>query len=170
MDDSGNMTIRQWQKCVLDNKPMTGKTPLQVAQSLKDYAAKTLELVAQLRPKQGDNKELRMTLGDMEAFAHIGNYYAEKTLGACDLALYDATGKDDQKATAVKHLEAALEHWKKYSAVYTRQNVQPVLYNRAGIVDIPGKLTEMVQKDIDMAKDWKTGSGGPDTGARQKKS
>jgi hypothetical protein len=43
------------------------------------------------------NKELRPTLGDYEAMAHLGHYYAEKILGATDLALYDRDGKASLK-------------------------------------------------------------------------
>jgi hypothetical protein len=57
----------------------------------------------------------------------------------------------------VQHLESALRHWKNYSAAYTRQYVQPVLYNRAGWVDIP-RQTENVAADVQMARDWKPGA------------
>ncbi|MGL4424208.1 MAG: hypothetical protein ACRCZF_26370, partial [Gemmataceae bacterium] len=85
---------------------------------------------------------------------HLGLYYAEKIRGACDLALFDKTGDEMQKTAAVEHLEAALSHWKNYSTAYTSQYVQPVLYNRAGIVDIP-KQTMNVQADVQMAREWK---------------
>ena len=50
-----------------------------------------------------------------------------------------------------------MNHWKNYSAAYTRQYVQPVLYNRTGVVDIP-KQTENVAADVQMARDWKPGT------------
>ena len=72
--------------------------------------------------------EYSATLGDIESMSHLGLYYAVKIRGACDLALFDKTGDEKQKASAVKHLEAALTHWKDYSTAYTKQYVQPVLY------------------------------------------
>jgi len=57
------------------------------------------------------------------------------------LALFDADSEAEHQAAAVKHLEAALGHWRDYAAVYIRQYRQPLLYNRVGIVDIH-KLTE----------------------------
>jgi len=132
-------------------------TPVQVAEALKEYAATTLKMVAELRPRQGDNKELRLTLGDLEAMSHLGNYYSEKIHGALDLALFDATGEAEQRSSAIRHLEVALEHWKQYSAAYTRQNRQPVLYNRVGWVDIPG-LTAKVEEDIALAQAWQPGT------------
>jgi hypothetical protein len=56
-----------------------------------------------------------------------------------------------------QHLESALNHWKAYAAACTRQYVQPVKYNRAGLVDIP-KQTEDVAADVQMARDWKRGT------------
>ena len=89
--------------------------------------------------------------------AHLGLYYAAKIRGACDLVLFDKTGDAKQKASAVQHLEAALNHWKDYSAAYTRQYVQPVLFNRAGLVDIP-RQTGDVAADVQMARDWRPGA------------
>lgn len=157
MPGSGNLNIRIWRKKYLNKEVMDGKTPHEVAASLKNYAQNTLTLVEELRTNPSNNKELRLTLGDYEAFAHIGNYYAEKILGAADIALYDTTKNIAEQISAIKHLELALGHWEKYSAIYTKQNIQPVLYGRSGLVDIPG-LTKQVEKDIEMAKNWQFGS------------
>ena len=89
--------------------------------------------------------------------SHLGLYYAAKIRGACDLALFDKSGDAKQQTSAVQHLEAALNHWRNYSAAYTRQYVQPVKYNRAGLVDIP-KQTQDVADDVQMARDWKPGT------------
>jgi hypothetical protein len=166
MPGSGILTILQYRQRVLNDQPTSAVTPVQVAEALRQYAAGTLKMTAELRPRQGDNKELRLTLGDLEAMAHLGNYYSQKILGAVDLALFDATGKAEQKTSAVKHLEAALEHWRQYSRAYVRQNRQPVLYNRVGWVDIP-RLTAKVQEDIEMARAWQAGTikGQTDRGA-----
>jgi hypothetical protein len=112
--------------------------------------------VAESRPRQGTNKELRLTLGDIEAFSCLRFYYAAKVEGACELALFDADSAAEHQAAAVRHLEAALGHWRDYAAVYTRQYRQALLYNRVGIVDVPG-LTEQVAADIKLARNWKPG-------------
>ena len=157
MPGCGILNIREYRERRLNNRPISEITPTQVANALKEYATDTLSTVAELRPRQGDNKELRLTLGDLEAMSHLGNYYAEKILGAVDLALFDATGKVEQRASTVTHLKAALEHWKRYAAAYTRQNKQPILYNRVGWVDIPG-LVSKVEQDIEIAENWQTGT------------
>ena len=90
MPGAGVLNIARGAIACGDGKPMEGITPLQVAAALQEHAAATLKLVAELRP--ANTKELRLTLGDYEAMAHLGNYYAEKILGAAQLALYDTTG------------------------------------------------------------------------------
>ncbi len=166
MPGSGILNILQYRQRVLNNQPTPEVTPVQAADALGEYAAGTLKMTADLRSRQGDNKELRLTLGDLEAMAHLGNYYSKKIMGAVDLALFDASGKPEQQASAIRYLEAALEHWRQYSAAYTRQNRQPVLYNRVGWVNIP-RLTAKVQEDIEIARTWQPGTikGQTDRGA-----
>ena len=97
-------------------------------------------------------KELRLTLGDFEAMAHLGNYYAEKILGATDLAMFDQTRQPEHQGSAVKHLRAALEHWQRYTAAATLQ-YRPQLLTRVGYVDL-NALTEKVRQDVEMAEKW----------------
>ena len=141
---------------VAAKQAMNQTTPLQVADELAGYAQATLRELSALRASQGQSKELRLTLGDMEAMAHLGDYYAEKIRGATALALYDLNGKSDDKAEAIRHLESALAHWRSYAAVYGAQ-YKPQLLNRVGYVDIPA-LTTKVASDIEMARNWKPGT------------
>jgi hypothetical protein len=159
MPESGTLTIREWRERRLENKPMEGITPPQVAANLRQHAETALRGVVLLGPAAEGNQELRMTLGDLEAFARLGEYYAAKIEGACELALYDATSDTGHQRTAMSHLEAALRRWRDYAAVYARQYRQPLLYNRVGIVDIP-KLSENAAADIQMAREWKPGTIG----------
>ena len=137
---------------------MDGITPVQVATTLQSNAEKALALVANLRPKQGTNKELRLMLGDDEAMAHLGNYYAEKILAATDLALFDQDGQPQHQASSIQHLETALQHWKKYASVASSQYL-PQKLGRLGdrVVDVT-ELTANAAKDIEIAKSWPKGS------------
>jgi hypothetical protein len=157
--ESGDMNIREWRARQLAGRPMTGLTPPQVAAQMRDDAQTALDGVAALRSRAGDNQELRETLGDIEAMARLGQYYAGKIDGAAELALFDATSKPEHQAAAVKHLEAALGHWRDYAAVYTKQYQQPLLYNRVGVVDIP-KLAAQAAADVEIARHWKPGKNG----------
>jgi hypothetical protein len=156
MPGAGVLNIRQWRTRLAKGAVMEGMTPMQVADALNRDADEALALVAELHPLQGDNKELRLTLGDCEAMAQLGHYYAQKILGAADLALFDQSGLAEQQASAVRHLQAALEHWQKYAAVATSQYM-PQKLGRVGAVDL-NKLTAKVEADIALAKDWTKGS------------
>jgi hypothetical protein len=137
-----------------------GVTPPEIAATLEGNARRALDSLAELRRAAvapAAAKEYAATLGDIEAMAHLGRYYAAKIRGACELALFDKTGDAARQAAAIAELDAALGRWKDYSAAYTRQYVQPVLYNRVGFVDIP-KLTEKVADDVEIARGWKPGS------------
>ncbi|MCX5683003.1 MAG: carbohydrate-binding family 6 protein, partial [Planctomycetota bacterium] len=152
MPGSGILNIRTYCDRLLAKKPMDGITPPEVAQALKGHAAATLQLLGQMPEKPAD-KELRLTLGDLKAMAHLGNYYAEKISGATDLAVFDRTGKAELKESAVKHLQEALSHWKASAAAATSQ-YRPHLLTRIGYVDLTA-LTEKVQQDVEMAREWK---------------
>ena len=56
----------------------------------------------------------------------------------------------------VRHLEAALDHWKRYAAVYSSQ-YKPQLLNRVGFIDVP-KLTTKVEQDVAIARGWQPGT------------
>jgi hypothetical protein len=157
MPGSGVLDIVEWRQNKLTGKTMNGTTPLEVADALAKHAAEALRGVAELRRSQGQNKELRLTLGDMEAMGHLGNYYAAKIRAATDLALFDKTSKVEQRESAVRNLQLALEHWKRYAYIYAMQYEQPKLYNRVGWVDIPG-LTTKVEQDIAIARLWTPGT------------
>ena len=161
MPGAGVQNIIEWRAAKLANQPHNGVTPLEIADTLERNATNALSALpqlqrAQVKPAQ-HAQEYAATLGDIETMSLLGLYYAAKIRGACELALFDKTGDAKQQAAAVKQLETALSHWKKYAAAYTRQYVQPVRYNRVGLVDIPA-LIEKAAADVQMARDWKPGT------------
>jgi len=138
-----------------------GVTPLEIAATLNANSSRALQALSELRratvAPADRAREYTATLSDIEAMSQLGLYYAAKIRGACDLALFDQTGDAEQRTSAVKHLEAALDQWKRYTAAYTRQYVQPVRYNRAGLVDLPQQIQDAAA-DVQMARDWKPGT------------
>ena len=120
--------------------------PLEVADRLQQYADTGLASVQSLSP--GTNKELRLTLGDINAMAWLGRYYAEKIRGAVELYRYQSTGLTNHHASARAHLITASNHWSQYSARWSTQYVQQVL-TRMGlnVVDITG-IQSKVNADI----------------------
>ena len=156
MPGSGNLDVREWRKRLLEKRPMQGTTPLQIADRLRGFALETERLVAELRPHATGSAELAATLDDHTCFALLGHYYAEKIRAACSLALYDANSDPAEQATSLRHLEAALQHWKRYAAVRDARYM-PALYNRLGYVDITA-LTTKVAADLEIARQWQPGS------------
>jgi hypothetical protein len=157
MPSSGVLNIVEWRQRMLAGQPMNGVTPLEIAEELAKSAGAALRSVAELRQTPGMAKELRLTLGDLEAMGHLGNYYAAKIRGAAELALFDRTSKPERREAAVRYLYQALDHWKRYSTSYTAQYRPAQLYNRVGYVDIPG-LTTKVEQDIAIARLWVAGT------------
>jgi hypothetical protein len=157
MPGSGVVDIVEWRHRKLAGQSMEGVSPLDVADALAKSSSATLRSVAELRSKATMSKELRLTLGDLEAMAHLGNYYASKIRGAAELAMFDKTGKAEQRETAVRYLQTALDHWKRYAIAYTVQYQQPQLYNRVGWVDVRA-LTGKVEQDVSIARLWTVGT------------
>jgi hypothetical protein len=160
MPGAGVLNIIEWRNGLLADQMPAGVTPLDIATTLEANATRALQALPALRSATINPtaaREYTATLGDIETMSHLGLYYAAKIRGACDLARFDKSSDAAHQASAVRHLEMALKHWENYSAAYTRQYVQPVLYNRSGVVDIPGQ-TEDAAADVQMARTWKPGT------------
>lgn len=161
MPGAGVINIMEWRQGALGNTKPKGVTPIEIAATLEKNAEQALKALPRLSRARiatpAAANEYAATLNDIETMAHLGLYYSAKIRGACDLALFDKTADPRQRASAVRHLESALRHWKNYAASYTRQYVQPVLYNRTGVVDIPGQTND-VAADVQMAHNWKPGT------------
>jgi hypothetical protein len=143
MPGEGLMSIKDWAERAAGGKAMEGPTPQQIAETIRDHAEAARALASGVDPK-GD-KELRLTKGDVEAMAHLGDYYAEKIEAAADLALFQRTGEAARKASAVRR--------ERYAAAVSRQYV-PQLLTRLGRVDVRA-LTEAAKADVGIARAWK---------------
>lgn len=157
MPGSNIRNIYLWAKNQHEGKADTLQSPLAVADTLARLSAEALSgLNALPARKSGSFTQLDQTLGDIEAFAHIGNYYAAKMKAACSLAQFDQFGNEAYRTKAVVYLEEARNHWSQYAKVYNSL-YKPALYNRVGFVNIP-ELLSKTEADITMAKQWKPGT------------
>ena len=151
------LSITQWREKLSAKKAITAQTPPEVAAVLERDADTTLKLVTELRQKANSaDKELTLTLGDYEAQAWLGRYYAAKVRSAIDLAEFNASADAVAQASALNHAQNALAHWKQYAAIYDRQYL-PQLLNRVGTADIPA-LTTKAAEDIEIVRTWKPGT------------
>jgi hypothetical protein len=150
------LCIRDWRTRLTARQPMEQTTPLEIADALDGSASKTLAALDPLREAAKQDAELQKTVNDCEALAWLGRYYSAKIRGACSLALFDSNGDKFEYDAALRHLGDALTHWQRYAAIRDTQYV-PALYNRVGYVDVTA-LTDKVAADLDIARNWKTGT------------
>jgi hypothetical protein len=151
------LSISAWREKLHAGKTITAQTPPEVAAALERDADTALQLVTDLRKQaSATDRELTLTLGDYEAQAWLGRYFAAKIRGAIDLAEFNARADVTAQTSAMTHLEKALAHWKQYAAIYDRQYT-PQLLNRVGPTDIPA-LTAKAAEDIEIVRAWKPGT------------
>jgi hypothetical protein len=157
MPGSNIRNIYLWAKYQHEGKQDSLQSPMAVADTLSMLSATALSGLKKLPARKvGSFSELDQTLGDIEAFAHIGNYYAAKMRAACSLAQFDQFGDEAARNKAINYLQEARNHWSQYAKVYSSL-YKPALYNRVGFVNIPELLTK-VEADITLAKQWKQGT------------
>ena len=145
---SGIMSIREYTDARSRKEPVSGITPLQVAAQLRTDATDALKLLDAM-PGPGSDKELRLTVGDLRAMAYLGNYYADKIMGATELAAFGASQDAERRASSVRYLQAAVDDWKHYAATATQQ-YRPQLLTRVGYVDL-NAITADVERDVQLA-------------------
>ena len=132
-------------------------SPLAAADTISRYARMALISLKSLPARKiGSSDEIDLTVGDIEAFAATGNYYAEKIRGASSLALYNFYGLKQDQDDAIQHLTNARSFWARYATIYDSQ-YKPSLLTRIGFVNIP-ELIEKTDQDIKIATDWLPGT------------
>ena len=107
-----------------------GVTPIDVSDQIHAHADKALEILGTM--KHGNNKELRLTLGDIRTMAYMGKYYAHKIRGAAELALFRENEEADRQQRAIKELQLAAKYWRLYVASAMERYTNPIWTNRAG--------------------------------------
>jgi hypothetical protein len=148
MEGSGILNIADYTKKVVNNENIISMTPPDAANNLEEYATKTMVLINKI--ETGNNVELQLTVNDINAMAHLGNYYSEKIRGATNLQMFLATDDSTFHKNSIKNLENALDHWKKYVGIMDT-NYQGRTYARTGLLNWD-KLTKEVAHDIEIAK------------------
>jgi hypothetical protein len=143
-----NISIPDYVRAVSEGKEPEGSTPIEISERLHAYADQSLESLEVLDP--GDNKELRLTLGDIRAIANLGKYYAHKIRGSLEVALYRDNRNPRRRQKAVDELTEAAKYWMRYITIAKSQYKNPIWFNRVGRVNWDS-LTEQVLNDIKIA-------------------
>jgi hypothetical protein len=142
---TNNISVPDYVKALAEGKTPDGTTPLEISDKLHAHSDKALKILTVLY--HGGNKELRLTLGDIEAIALLGKYYAHKIRGATEHLLYGNTQNETHRRNAVSELNKAAAYWRRYTAVALGQYKNPLWMNRVGIVDWRNLLDEVL-KDV----------------------
>jgi hypothetical protein len=100
---------------------------------LKSFSDEGLRLIKYIYPE--DNKELRLTLGDIKAMAYLGYYYSEKIAGATNLALFNKATTVAYKDSAIKNMTRAAVAWRKYACQISAQ-YNPWKSARIGMINV----------------------------------
>ncbi|MEM6884989.1 MAG: hypothetical protein AAF571_08145 [Verrucomicrobiota bacterium] len=139
-------SIREYVK-----QPQSKKaSPLQIADQLDELAEATLDGLAEIR-SQSDASEFRQTCGDLQAFAYLSQYYADKIRGSVAVHQFRVTGKAAFQSAAVRHLEAAVAHWEQYGDEASGR-YQTQLLARTSYLDWKGSLLDFAREDIAIAR------------------
>ena len=114
-----------------------------VADEIQNHAEYVLQRLPGLKSSRTANKAWRQTVLDLEAMSQLGLYYAEK--------IRAADTKEKQPEKAIKHLEKAAEHWKRYAEIGKKQYKSQLL-SKGGWADWDQGY-ENALKDIVLLKD-----------------
>jgi hypothetical protein len=116
---SNMMGIPAYVEAVLSGqKEISLITPQQVVDRINEHADEALREV-KIITSENRHGEAAKLFADIECMAYLGQYYADKIQGALNKALYDKSGKEDYRRSAIANLREASMHWKTYATKAT---------------------------------------------------
>ncbi len=115
MPGSDYYSVSEYCKVLLNNDPIEKIDPISASKAMIEHAELALEGAKSLEEQDEENQEFIYTLGDIEALAYLGLYYADKIQAATALELYRKTGEKQHQNNSVDLLTKAAINWKKYS-------------------------------------------------------
>lgn len=135
---------------VVKEETIEGINPLSMADSIWNHADKAMKGLIEIKRNTGIDRELKVTLDDIESLSYLGFYYSLKIKGAVSLCMYRLTGRKILKKEAASLLSAASEYWKKYSVKSGNMYKPQVLTRLCGCVDVQ-KFDELTELDVLLA-------------------
>ena len=157
--DPGYMSIEDYIAIISSGKKIaSGKiTPDKLASMLTSDGRDILKVVKEFRPASG---ALACELDDLETWAYLSLYFADKLRAAISLHTFRKSGDADEKEKAVKLLKQCLTFWEKLS------NISGKHYREVPYIDALGygeayrdaqtflwrKFLPQVSRDIDIAR------------------
>ncbi|MFY0625795.1 MAG: hypothetical protein JXR07_05860 [Reichenbachiella sp.] len=148
MEGSNMINPREFVKEKIAGNPISSQTPVDVAVDFNAYSKYIFLNVNELRNKD-NTEELSTLIDDIEAMGYLAEYYAAKINGAIQLVYYQEKGDKEYQKVAVKFLEEAHGHWKKYADISTK-NYKSQMLARTFLLDWRS-IQERVREDIKTA-------------------
>jgi hypothetical protein len=162
--DPAYISIPDFVKQKIEGKEIeAGKiSPLTLADSLEENSNKVFSIVKQLQP--GASPTLSCELDDLETWAYLSIYFANKLRAGVSLQLFRTTGEKLQQQRAVQLLTSCVRNWKKIAQI-TSGHYKEVAYvdnHASGGVAYKDALTFLwakylpqVERDVLMATNSK---------------
>jgi hypothetical protein len=153
-EGSGVLSFAEYAKEVAEGKTeFSGKTPLEVAQTLDEIASKNSLATKAYRDYGKGNDELSQIVADQETVYHLTKFYASKIRSAVELRLYNDTKDTAHQEKAIAYAEEFIAHWNAYSDAFLAR-FKRERFARMGIVD-PSAYKDAVGAEIDTIRNWK---------------
>jgi hypothetical protein len=143
------VSIPDYVKSVLEDRPPTGQTPLQLADQIESNVNEAEAMISEFGKVQ--DQELNNTLDDIRIVCEMGRYYAAKIRGASYVALCRETKKPAHRQAAIKALSQAVKHWKRFTERALANHHNPLWTNRVGHVDWRKQFQD-VEADLAIAR------------------
>jgi hypothetical protein len=144
------VSVADYVNQLLDGRTTGLITPLQLAETLESDASQGLEWLAAIG---ADNPVLCCEKADIQAWAHLNYYFADKLRAAVAYELYRKTGDETERGKAVRYLEAphAAGHWERLIEVTEAHYVEQPLMHLGRTPFSWGLFRPQVLADIEFA-------------------
>jgi len=125
-------------------------TPLELADDSQNDGSEVLKYIKFLRSKITlYSGALECEVDDLETWAYLSLYFAEKIRGGVALATFRKTGESIEKEKAITHLECAAEHWKNVMNITKKHYIETP--HVSGEIFSWEKYYDQVQRDVTIA-------------------
>jgi hypothetical protein len=114
MEQSYNVNAKTYVETTLAKGLLKANTPLQIADTLDQLAAKALSRVPTLL-NSSSTPELTATVLDCQSMAWLGQFYADKIRATVAYGFLKETADEEYRKEALAHLENGLKHWSDYT-------------------------------------------------------
>jgi hypothetical protein len=152
--DPSYLSIRAYVDCVLNNRSTEAFiTPLQLADSLESEANSAMTLLDSI-PDSAVTPALCCEMADVQAWAHLCLYFADKLRAGVCYERYLQTGDEAERRSASQWLKAphAAKHWEDLIAVTKSHYVEQPLMHLGETLFSWELFRQQVDEDIDFVK------------------